>query len=124
MLYADIVFTVVIFDCLQVLTAKERKTQIDDRNKLTEHFIIALPMLLSKVYFSTKKIAHWYLQLTLNFPSVVQMFIFTSLFCFVSMMFQYSADAEKVANLLQIPQYFDLEIYSTGRMEKVQYIGQ
>uniref|UniRef100_A0A8C3IKT2 Cohesin subunit SA n=1 Tax=Chrysemys picta bellii TaxID=8478 RepID=A0A8C3IKT2_CHRPI len=63
---------------LQVLTAKERKTQIDDRNKLTEHFIIALPMLLSK----------------------------------------YSADAEKVANLLQIPQYFDLEIYSTGRMEK------
>uniref|UniRef100_A0A8C5THM7 Cohesin subunit SA n=1 Tax=Malurus cyaneus samueli TaxID=2593467 RepID=A0A8C5THM7_9PASS len=33
----------------RVLTAKERKTQIDDRNKLTEHFIIALPMLLSKV---------------------------------------------------------------------------
>uniref|UniRef100_A0A8B9IIQ1 Cohesin subunit SA n=1 Tax=Anser cygnoides TaxID=8845 RepID=A0A8B9IIQ1_ANSCY len=32
----------------RVLTAKERKTQIDDRNKLTEHFIIALPMLLSK----------------------------------------------------------------------------
>ncbi|XP_029473133.1 cohesin subunit SA-1 isoform X1 [Rhinatrema bivittatum] len=62
----------------RVLTAKERKTQIDDKNKLTEHFIIALPMLLSK----------------------------------------YSADAEKVANLLQIPQYFDLEIYSTGRMEK------
>ncbi|XP_039212303.1 cohesin subunit SA-1 isoform X3 [Crotalus tigris] len=62
----------------RVLTAKERKTQIDDRNKLTEHFIIALPMLLSK----------------------------------------YSVDAEKVANLLQIPQYFDLEIYSTGRMEK------
>ncbi|KAL0593089.1 Cohesin subunit SA-1 [Plecturocebus cupreus] len=31
---------------------------------------------------------------------------------------RYSADAEKVANLLQIPQYFDLEIYSTGRMEK------
>lgn len=44
----------VIFDPLQVLTAKERKTQIDDRNKLTEHFIIALPMLLSKVHFSTK----------------------------------------------------------------------
>uniref|UniRef100_A0ABI7Z9V7 Cohesin subunit SA n=2 Tax=Felinae TaxID=338152 RepID=A0ABI7Z9V7_FELCA len=32
----------------RVLTAKERKTQIDDRNKLTEHFIITLPMLLSK----------------------------------------------------------------------------
>nr|XP_033813925.1 LOW QUALITY PROTEIN: cohesin subunit SA-1 [Geotrypetes seraphini] len=62
----------------RVLTAKERKTQIDDKNKLTEHFIIALPMLLSK----------------------------------------YSADAEKVANLLQIPQYFDLDIYSAGRMEK------
>ncbi|KAH0502610.1 Cohesin subunit SA-1 [Microtus ochrogaster] len=62
----------------RVLTAKERKTQIDNRNKLTEHFIITLPMLLSK----------------------------------------YSADAEKIANLLQIPQYFDLEIYSTGRMEK------
>jgi len=44
----------VIFDDLQVLTAKERKTQIDDRNKLTEHFIIALPLLLSKVRFSIK----------------------------------------------------------------------
>lgn len=54
MVFAEIVFTLVIFDHLQVLTAKERKTQIDDRNKLTEHFIIALPMLLSKVHFSTK----------------------------------------------------------------------
>uniref|UniRef100_A0A2K5SHR3 Cohesin subunit SA n=1 Tax=Cebus imitator TaxID=2715852 RepID=A0A2K5SHR3_CEBIM len=65
----------------RVLTAKERKTQIDDRNKLTEHFIITLPMLLSK----------------------------------------YSADAEKVANLLQIPQYFDLEIYSTVLLTKLFY---
>ncbi|KAL7849373.1 hypothetical protein SRHO_G00209960 [Serrasalmus rhombeus] len=62
----------------RVLTAKERKTQTDDRNKLTEHFIMALPTLLSK----------------------------------------YQADSEKVANLLQIPQYFNLDIYSTGRMEK------
>uniref|UniRef100_A0A3Q1EVP5 Cohesin subunit SA n=1 Tax=Acanthochromis polyacanthus TaxID=80966 RepID=A0A3Q1EVP5_9TELE len=62
----------------RVLTAKERKTQIDDKNKLTEHFIMALPMLLSK----------------------------------------YQADSEKVANLLQIPQYFDLDVYSAGRMEK------
>ncbi|KAM9355707.1 cohesin subunit SA-1a [Pholidichthys leucotaenia] len=62
----------------RVLTAKERKTQIDDKNKLTEHFIMALPMLLSK----------------------------------------YQADSEKVANLLQIPQFFDLEVYSAGRMEK------
>lgn len=40
-----------LFVCpsVQVLTAKERKTQIDDKNKLTEHFIMALPMLLSKV---------------------------------------------------------------------------
>lgn len=35
---------------------------------------------------------------------------------------QYQADAEKVANLLQIPQYFDLEVYSSGRMEKVLYM--
>uniref|UniRef100_A0AAQ4Q956 Cohesin subunit SA n=1 Tax=Gasterosteus aculeatus aculeatus TaxID=481459 RepID=A0AAQ4Q956_GASAC len=62
----------------RVLTAKERKTQIDDKNKLTEHFIMALPMLLSK----------------------------------------YQADSEKVANLLQIPQFFDLDVYSAGRMEK------
>uniref|UniRef100_A0A673C9Q3 SCD domain-containing protein n=1 Tax=Sphaeramia orbicularis TaxID=375764 RepID=A0A673C9Q3_9TELE len=62
----------------RVLTAKERKTQIDDKTKLTEHFIMALPMLLSK----------------------------------------YQADSEKVANLLQIPQFFDLDVYSAGRMEK------
>ncbi|XP_053191042.1 cohesin subunit SA-1a [Scomber japonicus] len=62
----------------RVLTAKERKTQIDDKNKLTEHFIMALPMLLSK----------------------------------------YQVDSEKVANLLQIPQFFDLDVYSAGRMEK------
>ncbi|CAG5866656.1 cohesin subunit SA-1a [Menidia menidia] len=62
----------------RVLTAKERKTQIDDKNKLTEHFIMALPMLLSK----------------------------------------YQADSEMVANLLQIPQFFDLDVYSAGRMEK------
>ncbi|XP_056597588.1 cohesin subunit SA-1a [Triplophysa dalaica] len=62
----------------RVLTAKERKTQIDDKNKLTEHFIMALPMILSK----------------------------------------YQTDAEKVANLLQIPTFFDLDVYSAGRMEK------
>lgn len=49
------IFTPTTFDLelfcvlIQVLTAKERKTQIDDKNKLTEHFIMALPMLLSKV---------------------------------------------------------------------------
>uniref|UniRef100_A0A8C7MF00 Cohesin subunit SA n=1 Tax=Oncorhynchus kisutch TaxID=8019 RepID=A0A8C7MF00_ONCKI len=31
---------------------------------------------------------------------------------------QYSVDAEKVTNLLQLPQFFDLEIYTTGRLEK------
>ncbi|XP_032827758.1 cohesin subunit SA-2-like [Petromyzon marinus] len=62
----------------RILTAKEKKTQLDDRTKLTEHFIVVLPQLLAK----------------------------------------YAVDAEKVTNLLQIPQYFDLEIYSTGRLEK------
>lgn len=34
-----------------MLTAKEKKTQIDDKNRLTEHLIVALPMLLSKVKY-------------------------------------------------------------------------
>lgn len=29
-------------------------------------------------------------------------------------------DSEKVTNLLQLPQFFDLEIYTTGRLEKVR----
>uniref|UniRef100_A0A8C6Y6Z2 Stromal antigen 2 n=1 Tax=Naja naja TaxID=35670 RepID=A0A8C6Y6Z2_NAJNA len=62
----------------RVLTAKEKKTLLDDRTKITELFAIALPQLLAK----------------------------------------YSVDAEKVTNLLQLPQYFDLEIYTTGRLEK------
>lgn len=35
---------------------------------------------------------------------------------------QYAVDAEKVTNLLQLPQYFDLEIYTTGRLEKVSLL--
>uniref|UniRef100_A0A8C2KM07 Cohesin subunit SA n=1 Tax=Cyprinus carpio TaxID=7962 RepID=A0A8C2KM07_CYPCA len=35
--------------------------------------------------------------------------------CLIS---QYSVDPEKVTNLLRFPQYFDLEIYTTGRLEK------
>uniref|UniRef100_A0A8B9CMK6 Cohesin subunit SA n=1 Tax=Anser brachyrhynchus TaxID=132585 RepID=A0A8B9CMK6_9AVES len=31
---------------------------------------------------------------------------------------KYSTDAQKVANLLQIPQYYDLDVYSTGHLEK------
>jgi len=34
-------------------------------------------------------------------------------------MLQYEMDEEKVANLLQIPIYFDLEIYVASRQEKV-----
>ncbi|XP_069748062.1 cohesin subunit SA-2 isoform X2 [Narcine bancroftii] len=66
--------------CLGKKMGKERKSQIDDRAKLTEHFIVALPQLLAK----------------------------------------YSTDGEKVIklNLLQVPQYFDLEVYSTVQLEK------
>uniref|UniRef100_A0A8C4VV53 Cohesin subunit SA n=1 Tax=Gopherus evgoodei TaxID=1825980 RepID=A0A8C4VV53_9SAUR len=62
----------------KMLSAKEKKIQLEDCTKITEHFIVVLPQLLAK----------------------------------------YSADAEKVANLLQIPQYYDLDVYSTGRLEK------
>uniref|UniRef100_A0AAQ4NUF8 Cohesin subunit SA n=1 Tax=Gasterosteus aculeatus aculeatus TaxID=481459 RepID=A0AAQ4NUF8_GASAC len=57
---------------------KERKTQLDDKTRMTELFAVALPPLLAK----------------------------------------YAVDSEKVTNLLQLPQYFDLEIYTTGRLEK------
>lgn len=33
---------------------------------------------------------------------------------------RYSADAEKLTNLLAIPQYFDLDIYTTARQEAVK----
>uniref|UniRef100_A0A3Q0S345 Cohesin subunit SA n=1 Tax=Amphilophus citrinellus TaxID=61819 RepID=A0A3Q0S345_AMPCI len=62
----------------RVMTAKEKKTQLDDRTRITELFAVALPPLLAK----------------------------------------YSVDAEKVTNLLQLPQFFDLEIYTTGRLER------
>lgn len=32
---------------------------------------------------------------------------------------QYSTDAQKVANLLQIPQYYDLDVYRMGHLRKV-----
>ncbi|KAK2186468.1 hypothetical protein NP493_199g04022 [Ridgeia piscesae] len=60
------------------LTTREVKQVQEDKTRLTEHFIVALPQLLAK----------------------------------------YNVDAEKVANLLQIPLYFDLEIYTTSRQEK------
>uniref|UniRef100_A0A7N6AR93 Cohesin subunit SA n=1 Tax=Anabas testudineus TaxID=64144 RepID=A0A7N6AR93_ANATE len=62
----------------RVLTAKEKKTQLDDRTRITEMFAVALPLLLAK----------------------------------------YCVDIDKVTNLLQIPKYFDLDIYTTGRLEK------
>ncbi|NWT01984.1 STAG2 protein, partial [Mionectes macconnelli] len=62
----------------KILSVKEKKIQLEDCTKITEHFIMVLPQLLAK----------------------------------------YSADAQKVANLLQIPQYYDLEVYSTGHKEK------
>ncbi|KAM9375919.1 cohesin subunit SA-2 isoform 2-T2 [Pholidichthys leucotaenia] len=62
----------------RVMTAKEKKTQLDDRTRMTELFAATLPPLLAK----------------------------------------YAVDAEKVTNLLQLPQFFDLEIYTTGRLEK------
>uniref|UniRef100_A0A672UC67 Cohesin subunit SA n=1 Tax=Strigops habroptila TaxID=2489341 RepID=A0A672UC67_STRHB len=57
---------------------KEKKIQLEDCTKITEHFIMVLPQLLAK----------------------------------------YSTDAQKAANLLQIPQYYDLDVYSTGHLEK------
>lgn len=33
----------------KVLTAKEKKTQLDDRTRITEMFAVALPLLLAKV---------------------------------------------------------------------------
>ncbi|NXI02998.1 STAG2 protein, partial [Pachycephala philippinensis] len=62
----------------KILSVKEKKIQLEDCTKITEHFIVVLPQLLAK----------------------------------------YSTDAQKVANLLQIPQYFDLDAYSTGHLEK------
>ncbi|NXU58954.1 STAG2 protein, partial [Turnix velox] len=62
----------------KILSVKEKKIQLEDCTKITEHFIVVLPQLLAK----------------------------------------YSTDAQKVANLLQIPQYYDLDIYSTGHLEK------
>ncbi|NXA08081.1 STAG2 protein, partial [Sapayoa aenigma] len=62
----------------KILSVKEKKIQLEDCTKITEHFIIVLPQLLGK----------------------------------------YSTDAQKVANLLQIPQYYDLDVYSMGHQQK------
>lgn len=51
----------------------------EDKQKMTEHFIQTLPILLQR----------------------------------------YGADAEKLANLMAIPQYFDLVVYTNSRQEAV-----
>uniref|UniRef100_A0A670XYW2 Cohesin subunit SA n=1 Tax=Pseudonaja textilis TaxID=8673 RepID=A0A670XYW2_PSETE len=62
----------------KILSTKEKKIQMEDCAKITEHFIVVLPQLLAK----------------------------------------YSLETEKVTNLLQISQYFDLERYNTGSFNK------
>lgn len=59
------------------LSAREQKSVQDDRQRMTEHFIQVLPVLLEK----------------------------------------YGADAEKLTNLLAIPQHFELEVYTMSRQE-------
>jgi len=44
--------------------------------------------------------------------------------CELVVVLQYDVDEEKVANLLQIPIYFDLEIYVASRQEKVSLYVQ
>ncbi|OCT92516.1 cohesin subunit SA-2 isoform X2 [Xenopus laevis] len=62
----------------KMLSAKEKKVQLEDHIKITEHFAQTLPLLLAK----------------------------------------YLKDQRKVANLLQILQYFKFEVYSTKCLDK------
>ncbi|XP_043850347.1 cohesin subunit SA-2-like isoform X2 [Dromiciops gliroides] len=62
----------------KVLSAKEKKTHMEECIRMTERFIVVLPELLAK----------------------------------------YSSDIEKVTNFLQIPQYYNLNVYVIGRLEK------
>lgn len=47
------------FICAQVMTAKEKKTQLDDRTRMTELFAVALPPLLAKVGFNLCNLYSW-----------------------------------------------------------------
>lgn len=67
---------------MQTQTSKEVKQVQEDKQKMTEHFIQTLPILLQR----------------------------------------YGADAEKLANLMAIPQYFDLVVYTNSRQEAVRSI--
>lgn len=89
-------------DCLrliQVMSTREKKLQTDDCTKLTHHFVITLPKLLSKVSWSSCR--HWcirnsFWRLTLFF------------FCL-----QFSSCCDALASLMKIPQYFLPECIST-----------
>lgn len=96
---------------IQVLTAKEKKSQLDDRTRITEMFAVALPLLLAKVIS-----ARW--------QDAVRAGCTCDCSCSpVDLLFlsQYCVDIDKVTSLLQIPKYFDLDIYTTGRLEKVGF---
>lgn len=59
--------------CFQVMTAKEKKTQLDDRTRITELFAVALPPLLAKVgfiHFQRLKSIHFFFVFW-KFPSVL-----------------------------------------------------
>lgn len=67
----------------QKLPIRDKRTVIEDRVRLTEHFIVTLPALLNK----------------------------------------YQVDKEKVTLLLQIPRFFDLELYTSSRYGPVSEFG-
>ncbi|XP_069613970.1 cohesin subunit SA-2-like isoform X2 [Ranitomeya imitator] len=62
----------------KVLSAKEKKAQLEDKERITQHFAETLPLMLAK----------------------------------------FSTNPDKVINLLQIPRYFDKDIYFKAPMEK------
>ncbi|XP_073520534.1 cohesin subunit SA-2-like isoform X2 [Phyllobates terribilis] len=62
----------------KVLSAKEKKAQLEDKERITQHFAETLPLMLAK----------------------------------------FSTNPDKVINLLQIPRYFDKDIYFEAPMEK------
>lgn len=95
----------------QVLTAKEKKSQLDDRTRITEMFAVALPLLLAKVIS-----ARW--QDAVRAGRTCDCSCFPVVLLFLP---QYCVDIDKVTSLLQIPKYFDLDIYTTGRLEKVGF---
>lgn len=49
--YVQVARANISLNCIfgQVMTAKEKKTQLDDRTRITELFAVALPPLLAKV---------------------------------------------------------------------------